>query len=259
VLGLTILGSGSGGNSLVVHGPDSLLMLDVGFSLRETRRRMRATDVPDTDLTAILVSHEHSDHVKGLRAVANHFQAPVYCNRGTGEMVKARGMSPERLHLFSAGTAFDIGEITVQPFSIPHDAMDPMGFIFRHGDQRIGIVTDLGHVGHTVCHNLQACDILVVESNHEIALVHQSSRPWSLKQRVIGRHGHLSNADSMTLLKRVVHDRTRYVVLAHASDECNRYDLVEKHVSACLSDMERQDIQPLVARQKDPLPTIWVE
>ncbi len=258
VLGLTVLGSGSKGNALVVQGESSALLIDAGFSLRELRRRMEIGGVDEGRISAILVSHEHSDHVKGLRAAARHFRVPVYCNRGTGEMIKDRGAAPQHLHLFAPGTSFPLAEFTVEPFSIPHDAMDPMGFIVRSSTCKMGIVTDLGHAGNVVCHHLRECDILVLEANHDVELLRQSQRPWPLKQRIIGRHGHLSNDASMELLQRVIHQRTRHVILAHASQDCNCYNLLEQNVVKSLSELGRHDIQPWIARQDEVLPTVWV-
>ncbi len=259
MLGITVLGSGSRGNSLIVHGSGSSLLVDVGFSLREFRRRLEIAGIDEGCLRAVLVSHEHSDHVKGLRVVSQQLNLPVYCNRGTGEMIRDRGLSPERLSLFAAGTPFTIDEFTIEPFSIPHDAIDPMGFIIRNATSKIGIVTDLGHVGSMVCHHLRECDILVVESNHEIELVHQSSRPWSLKQRIIGRHGHLSNTASMELIRKVLHSRTRHLILAHASQDCNCYKLVKSYAEKNLLEMGRADVTAQVAQQNEVLPTVWIE
>ena len=259
MFGITVLGSGSKGNSIVIHGKDGAILLDVGFSLRETRRRMAAAGVDDNALSAILVSHEHTDHTKGLRVAANHYRIPVYCNRGTGEILKQREVEPERLHLFATGNAFRVNEFTVEPFSLPHDAMDPVGFTVRSNGCKLGVVTDLGHVSHMVCHHLRECDILVVESNHDMEMLNQSSRPWSLKQRIVSRHGHLSNQAGMELLKQILHERTRHVILAHASQDCNRYELAEACGAETLSACARTDIQLQVARQDLGLASVWVE
>ena len=259
MIGLTILGSGSRGNAMVIHGEDGAILVDAGFSMRQTRLRMEAQGVEIGDVQAILISHEHGDHVNGLRVAAKQLDIPVYCNRHTGTMLKDREVSPETLHLFTAGATFQVGEFTIQPFSIPHDAMDPVGFVISNGEHRIGVATDLGHVNNMICHHLKDCDMLVVESNHDMGLLRQSSRPWSLKQRILSRHGHLSNDASMELLARVLHDRTRQVVLAHASQDCNRYELIEAHAAKGLAAIGRTDITPLVATQDDSLPTIWVK
>lgn len=259
MVGVTLLGSGSKGNSLVLHGEDGALLVDVGFSMRETRRRLDAAGVDPRDLKAILISHEHTDHVRGLRTAARQLDIPVYCNRHTGTMIKERKSAPDTLNLFAVGAEFSVEEFSVQPFSIPHDAMDPVGFIVSANGHRIGIATDLGHANNLVCHHLLECDVLVVESNHDMELLRQSSRPWSLKQRILSRHGHLSNDASQELIAKIIHDRTRHIVLAHASQDCNRYEIVEACARDGLTAIGRSDIIPLVARQDKGLPTIWVE
>lgn len=257
MIGVTVLGSGSRGNSLVVHGEDGAILVDAGFSMRQTRIRLEEAGVDIRTIKAIVVSHEHTDHVKGLRVAAKQLKVPVYCNRNTGTMLKDREICPDTLHLFSAGASFMIGEFMVQPFSIPHDAMDPVGFTISNRDMRVGIATDLGHVNNLVCHHLRESEILVVESNHDLNLLRRSSRPWSLKQRILSRHGHLSNDATLELLARVLHERTRHLILAHASQDCNRYDLVASHVSNGLKALGRTDLTPHVATQDKWLPTMW--
>ena len=258
MIGVTVLGSGSRGNAIVVQSDGASILVDAGFSSRETQRRMSAVGLGDLKLDAVLVSHEHSDHVKGLRVLARQLAIPVYCNRGTGEVIKDRGMSPDQLRLFAAGASFTVNDMTIEPFSIPHDAMDPMGFIIRTAAHKVGIVTDLGHVSRMACHHLRECDLLVLESNHDLDMLRRSTRPWSLKQRIISRHGHLSNDDSIALLKEILHPRTKHVVLAHASQDCNRYELVKESVTSNLIAWQRTDVQPYVATQDTPLNTILV-
>jgi len=258
-VGVTVLGSGSQGNAIVVHTATGGVLVDAGFSRVELRRRLAAAQVDETLLRAILITHEHEDHVKGLRVMANTLKLPVYCNRLTAESIRDKGHAPdERFCLFTVGAAFEVGGFRIEPFSIPHDAVDPSAFIFRLGGKKIAIVTDIGHASGLVQHHLRECDLLVLESNHEVTLLMNSGRPMDLKHRILGKHGHLSNADSMALLKRVAHARTRHVILAHASQECNRYELVEQHASQCLKQLGRLDIRILVAQQDTCLPTVWV-
>ncbi len=259
MLGVTVLGSGSKGNCLVVHGAAGDLLIDAGFSLRETKRRMDVAGLDPARLRAIVVSHEHSDHINGLKAISGKLKIPVYCNRGTGEVIKERGLKPDSLRLFAAGSPFQIDDIVIEPFSIPHDAMDPMGFVVHNDRCKLGIATDLGHASQMVKFHLRECDTIVLESNHDVAMLQQSQRPWSLKQRIVGRHGHLSNDDSMTLLGEVIDRRTRHVILAHASQDCNRYDLIAECALAHLETLGRADIRAHVATQGDILPTLWTE
>jgi len=257
-LGVTVLGSGSRGNAIVIQNPTEAILLDAGFSGREMLKRMRAAGVDTGLVRAVVVSHEHSDHVSGLRVCADRLGAPIYSNRRTADAIRYREGDVGLVNIFAAGSPFEIGEFRLAPFSIPHDASDPMGFLVCWRGCRIGVATDLGHASSLVCHQLRECDVLIVESNHDIGMLRDSSRPWALKQRILGRHGHLSNETSMELLKRVVHARTRHLVLAHASRDCNRYDLVERCATECLSGLGRKDIVPMVARQDVSLPTLWV-
>lgn len=258
LLGLTVLGSGSRGNALVVHGPRGGVLLDAGFSAAELTERLGQAGLRPSQLDAILVSHEHADHVKGLRVFAERHGLPVFANRGTAAVLRHRDARLGPVRLFAAGNAFQVGEYEIYPFSIPHDANDPVGFVVEAHGRRLGIATDLGHVNRLVTYQLRECDVLVVESNHDIGMLGNSSRPWALKQRILGRHGHLSNEACMELLRAVVHARTRHVVMAHASEECNRYELVAKAVQDCLTRLGRPDIRAHVARQDRPLPTVWV-
>ncbi len=257
-LGVTVLGSGSAGNALVVHSPEGNLLVDAGFSLVELRRRLEAAAIPAESLRAILVTHEHSDHVKGLRVTAKALKIPVFCNRLTAECLRGKDLAPESgLQLFTAGAAFRAGAFTVEPFSIPHDAVDATAFTFHLDGLKFGLATDLGHAGPLVLHHLRECDLLVVESNHDPKMLWASARPPHIKQRILSRIGHLSNEDCMKLLRRVIHARTRHLVLAHASRECNCYDLVERTARACLAEIGRGDLAPRVARQDAGLPTLW--
>jgi len=258
VLGLTVLGSGSQGNALVVHGPEGALLLDAGLSLRELRRRMAAAGIEETALQAVVVSHEHADHITGLGPLVNTLKLPVYCNRGTGLSVCEHRIAPGSLKLFAAGCTFAVGGLSVSPFSIPHDASDPVGFVISADGLKIGVATDLGYASGLVLHHLADCDLLVLECNHDVEMLRQSSRPWSVKHRILGRHGHLSNDACMTLMGQVLRPRTRQLVLAHASRECNRYELIAEMTARQLAALNRTDVHAHVARQDDVLPTLWV-
>lgn len=257
-VGVTVLGSGSSGNAIAIHTATDGLLIDAGFSARELRRRMREAEVDESLIRAIVVSHEHTDHMFGLRVCAKQLGVPIYANRMTADAIRQREKDLGQVHVFASGSPFKVGDCQLEPFSIPHDANDPVGFIVRWQDRKIGIATDLGHASHLVCYQLKSCDLLVVESNHDVQMLSRSERPWSLKQRILSRHGHLSNKASMELLERVLDERTKYLVLAHASRECNKYELVEENIRGCLAELGRDDIAAFVARQDSWLPTLWV-
>ena len=257
-LGITILGSGSAGNACLLHTDEDAVLIDAGFSAREMRRRMAAAQVDETKIRGIVISHEHGDHVKGVRVLSQKLDVPVFANRPTAEVMRDKDAKLGAMIIFTAGHPFQVGTFTIEPFSIPHDAYDPCGFIVRVADWKIGIVTDLGHLNALVAFQLGECDALIVESNHDVQMVADSDRPWSLKQRVLGRHGHLSNKACADLLQTVLHPKTRHVVLAHASRDCNRYELVEKSGRDTLTEMNRSDVELRVARQSEHLPTFWL-
>ena len=255
-LEITVLGSGSEGNALVIRAGRKGVLIDAGFSARELRRRLAAAAIPESCLQGIVITHEHEDHIGGVRVFTSTFDLPVYTTRLTGEAMKYARKAPKALTIFTAGAAFSIGDFTFEPFSIPHDASDPVGFAVHWRHRKIGVVTDLGHASSVVCDRLRECDLLVIESNHDVRMLMNSTRPWPLKHRIAGKHGHLSNDDCMVLLKRILHERTRHLILAHASRECNRYDLIEQVARQCLTLLGRTDLTPLVARQAEALPTL---
>lgn len=257
-LGITVLGSGSQGNATVLHSSSEGVLIDAGFSAREIRNRLQNAGVDERILKAIVVSHEHADHVKGLRVFAKQLQIPIYANRNTATILRRRDAQFGQMYLFATGSPFSIAGFTVETFSIPHDANDPVAFLIRWQDRRIGIATDLGHVSRLVLYQLRECDALIVESNHDIQMLGQSPRPWALKQRILSRHGHLSNEACIELLQFIIHPRTRHVIMAHASQECNQYELIEAMGAKCLEDLGRLDIGLSVARQDAPLPTVWI-
>lgn len=255
---VTVLGSGSSGNALVIRAGGRGILVDAGFSAKELRRRLTLAGIDETCLDAVIVTHEHEDHISALRVFAKPLELPVYATRLTAEAMKYAKKAPERLAIFTAGASFTIGNFGVEPFSIPHDASDPVGFTIRWGARKIGVVTDLGHANAVVCDRLRECDLLVVESNHDLQMLRNSARPWNLKHRIAGKHGHLSNDDCMKLLQTILHARTRHLVLAHASCECNRYELIEQLAIKVLAAMGRHDLKPHVARQTEALPRLVV-
>lgn len=256
-IGITILGSGSRGNAMLIHSDGAGILIDAGFSLRELQRRLRAVNLTDISLQGIVISHEHRDHVSGLRVCANHFQTPIFTTRRCAEALRQQDPKLGHLSLFAAGSSFAIGAFQIEPFSVPHDANDPVAFIIRHGNCKIGVATDLGYAGQTVEYMLRQCNTIVLESNHDMNMLAAAKRPWPLKQRIMGRHGHLSNENSAELLKKVVDQNTSHVILAHISQECNQPELAENTVRKGLSQINRDDVKLIVTSQEKPTKTVW--
>lgn len=261
MLGLTILGSGSGGNAVVVHSEAGALLIDAGFSARELERRLAAAGLDPASLRGVLITHEHRDHVEGLRVFAGRYpELPTYANILTAERLRYLDALPERLVIFNNGQPFPLGPFVVEAFSISHDAADPVGFVIRHRERRIvGFATDLGYIGQLVPLKLRDCQALVLESNHDKKLLLDSSRPAQLKNRILGKRGHLSNEDALELIAKTVGPATRHLVLAHLSGECNRPDLVERLARERLAALGRPDLTLYLARQDEPSPPIVIE
>ncbi len=260
MLNVTILGSGSDGNCMVLRFGDHSLMIDAGFSGVEIKRRMMDAAIPPDSIRGLLVTHEHADHIKGLRVFADrHTDAPVYTNALTAERLRYKENAPERLSIFANGAPFDVGPFRVDAFSICHDAVDPVGFIVHAGGCRIGIATDFGHPGAAVPFKLKDCEAIILESNHDPELLRQSRRPIRLQNRILSRRGHLSNQLAAQLVPNIVGSRTRHLILAHLSEECNRPRLVHDLMAGRLAEMERGDVEMIVAEQHRISRTIEID
>ncbi|MBU6468386.1 MAG: MBL fold metallo-hydrolase [Betaproteobacteria bacterium] len=232
------LGSGSEGNAWLVESGETCLMVDCGFSVNELARRFTAFGMTAQDLTAIVVTHEHSDHLSGVARLAKRFNLPVYASFGT--LSFCREDIPESLchELFSDHPVI-IGDIQVNPFLVPHDAREPLQFVFDDSKKRLGIVTDVGHVTQHMIHCLQNLDALALESNHDETLLSEGSYPQPLKVRVKGEFGHLSNAQAVDLLKELNVAKLSSVVAAHLSQANNRPELVYDEFMSVVQDEER--------------------
>ena len=213
------LGSGSSGNATLISDRETLLMIDCGFGIRETTRRMARFGVSPDQIDALLVTHEHSDHIKGVAALARRYQIPVYMTPGTFHS-RNLGELPD-LRLIHAYTPFEINGLTVKPVAVPHDAREPAQFVLEFAGLRLGILTDLGSITPHVEACYQSCDAMVLEANHDPAMLAYGSYPPSLKQRVGGQWGHLSNQQAAGFLQRVDTRRLQHLVVAHISQQNN--------------------------------------
>ena len=256
-VGVTVLGSGSNGNATLIHCGRQAIMIDAGFSYKELNARIKACGLEQLNINGILVTHEHTDHIHGVRLCSEKLEAPVYATRGCAEAIRQKDPKMGQMATFAPGGSFEIGDFIICPFLVSHDANEPVAFsIFCH-DIKIGIATDVGYVSSGVEYSLRKCDMLVVESNHDLNMLAASQRPWSLKQRIMGRQGHLSNSASGQLLERIVAENTHDIVLAHISRECNTTEKAHDTAEAALSSIRRDDISLSVAEQEVPHSTIW--
>ncbi|MGK2857893.1 MAG: MBL fold metallo-hydrolase [Thermoanaerobaculia bacterium] len=251
------LGSGSGGNSCLFEADGTRILVDAGFGLRQTQQRLRILGRELTDIHAIVITHEHGDHVHGAVKIAAKFEIPIYATRGT---LVAAGLDPAEIpaRIFENNTSFRIGELEVHARRIIHDASDPSCFVIEAGDgTRAGIASDLGVVDGPVLEHLRGCDALLFEANHDLDMLRSGNYPWSLKRRILSRHGHLSNEDSMDALARIVGEGTRHLCLIHLSERNNHESIVRAHAEE-LRGKVGAELALTVAGQHAPMAPIEV-
>lgn len=241
---ICVLASGSAGNCIYVAGGGTRLLIDAGLSLKETSARLAQLGLQMDAIHALLFTHDHADHCQRVDVFHRRHALPFYANEGTSRGIELTTKCPDlSWQIFETGSPFAIGGLQVEPFSVPHDAADAVGFAISDGRTRLGIATDLGMATTLVRSKLADCDVLILETNHDVEMLRQSGRPWSLIQRILGRQGHLSNEDAAELLASVLGPRLRTVFLAHLSAECNTPLLAERAVRAVLQRAGRNDIR----------------
>ena len=271
----TILGSGSAGNCAYVETTEARILVDAGFSTRQIRQRLATIGRTPENLSAILITHEHSDHISGLLGLADKFQIPVFCNRDTQDATiwalktkldaKKNPPADSNGHLkksfdwrlFETGASFEIGDVGIETFSIPHDAQDPVGYILRTAAGNIGFATDLGHVTKLVFERIRIANVLVLESNHDVKMLQDCPRrSWALKQRILGRHGHLSNVTAAETAAQIMSAGLRQLYLAHLSRECNTPEIAEHIMSEQLHHIGAKHVKLHIAGQDAPCVTL---
>ena len=252
-----MIASSSSGNSTLVATERTCLLVDAGLSRKETFERLAASGTAPEDLTAILITHEHSDHISGLHAIARKLDIPIYVSRLTapsvfGENTQWTDAYTPKLELFAAGSSFTIGDIDVTSFTIPHDAVDPVGFAFRAEGIKIAIATDLGYMPESIRFHLRGCDLLLLESNHDLNMLKVGSYPWALKQRIMGRNGHLSNDVACSFIRDDLDSSTSTLILGHLSAQNNHPVLVRQAAAEALGS---RSTRLVVAEPKQPTET----
>ncbi|HHH43803.1 MAG TPA: MBL fold metallo-hydrolase [Gammaproteobacteria bacterium] len=240
------LGSGSKGNATLVEAGDTRVLVDCGFSCIETERRLARLALEPGDLSAILVTHEHSDHISGVARLSRRYHLPVWMTAGTEAVHK--GGEVHTWHCFTGHRGFAIGDLQVEPFPVPHDAREPCQFVFSDGRSRLGLLTDVGSITAHIVQALLGLDAIILECNHDPDMLANGPYPPSLRQRVGGPFGHLSNQQAADLLARIDTDRLQHLVVAHLSEKNNRPELACTLLSDVLG-CEAGEI--LVANQPD--------
>lgn len=219
-LSFAYLGSGSRGNSALIQAGNTCVMLDCGFSLRQTEKRLARLGRTPADLDAVLVTHEHSDHIAGVGLLVRKYGIDLYLTAGTAAGLALREEIPVTRRL-TPGTTLEIGGLEIEPVTVPHDAREPCQFVFSDGASRLGILTDTGHITRHVLDRYAGCQALVIECNHDAGMLANGPYPASLRQRVGGDFGHLSNAQGADMAAELHHDGLRHLVAAHLSDKNN--------------------------------------
>ena len=230
------LGSGSKGNATLVRSANSLLMIDCGFSLRETTRRLQRLDVQPEQLDAILVTHEHSDHCSGVAALSRRYEIPVYLTHGTASTDRLAGS--HRLHCFNGEDSFSIGDVDIKAVRVPHDAVEPCQYLLSSADRTLGILTDLGSVTPHVLDSYRDCHSLLLEFNHDLPMLQAGSYPAALTRRVGGDWGHLNNHQAADLLRQLGGAPQGHLVVAHISENNNCRSRAEEALLSVLDSLD---------------------
>ena len=255
---LTVLGSGSSGNCAYLETDEVRLLIDAGLSGRQIRQRLLSIGRTPEILDGILITHEHTDHTQGLNGLAK-LNLPIYCNRLTKESIELQIKSKLNFRLFSTGSSFELADLQVETFSIPHDAYDPVGFMVHTHAAKFGFLTDLGHATRVVVDRMRGVNALVLEANYDLKLLQEDTRrPWSTKQRIMSRHGHLSNHSAAELMEKIVSAELRHVFLAHLSSDCNKPELAEETVGACMTRLGATHVAVKSTSQAQPSETLEI-
>ncbi|WP_426450363.1 MBL fold metallo-hydrolase [Paenibacillus sp. S-38] len=239
----TVLASGSTGNAMVVSTDEGKVLIDAGLSAKKVEGLLKEKGMSPEDLDAVLVTHEHSDHIKGLGAIARKYDLPVYANEKTWEELdRSIGEIAEGNRcVMQTGEMREFGDLQVESYGISHDAAEPVGYCFYQGEEKLSLATDLGYMSSKVKEKIQDSDVLILESNHDIEMLRMGRYPWNIKRRILGDMGHLSNEAAGEGLVDVMTTKTKRVYLAHLSLDHNMLDLAKLTVNNMVEDRLQPD------------------
>jgi phosphoribosyl 1,2-cyclic phosphodiesterase len=221
------LASGSKGNSIYFGSKEAKILIDAGISFAQLKLRLSQINVNIEEVEAILVTHEHTDHIAGLKVLSEKLNIPIFANSDTAKGIYNSLNFLPKFKVFTTSEEFEFKDLKILPFSIQHDTLDPVGFIIKTDDLKFGFCTDLGFVTTQVLKMLENCNYLYIEANHHVPMVHSSNRSFVYKQRVLSRQGHLSNNDCIKLLEKILHPNLKHIHFAHISEECNFKELIK--------------------------------
>ena len=236
----------------------SKLLIDIGLSLKELKSRLELINTVPEDIDAVIVSHEHTDHIRGVGAFSRRYGTNIYINYPTLKKAAYQIKKIKNIHEFDSAEKFVINDVTITPFSVSHDAADPVGFTIETDGRKIGIATDLGVATNLVKTNLIGCDLLIIESNHDREMMMNGPYPWFLKQRIRSRHGHLSNNDALELISEVICEKTKHVMLAHLSETNNNEEKVCNNVIDLYKKRVNNNVEFMITSQESPAALIEI-
>ncbi len=251
MLHLTVLGSGSSGNCAVVSTGSTTVLIDAGLSAKQVALRLEATGFDPAKLDGILLTHEHGDHTAGLEILTKKWDIPIYATPLTRECIEDQFRHSPRWRMMQTGSPFELNELRIECFPVPHDAADPVGFTLQDGVSKLGFVSDVGFVTALIRDRLQGSHTLFLEANYDTRLLDaDTKRPWSTKQRISSRHGHLSNEQAAELVAAIAHDGLHQVVLGHLSEDCNDPDTATGFIRSALAERSLHDVHIWCADRK---------
>ncbi len=246
---LCVLGSGSKGNSTLAYTGSTALLIDAGFSAKETEKRLETISFDPARLSAILVTHEHSDHMKGVDVLARRYALSVYMTKGTRSSLNGQLKESVEVNLITSEEDFAVGDITVNPFNIPHDGVEPIGFLLESGGRKAVSITDAGFVTGIIVEKIRTAHLAVIESNHSSELLDIGPYPWHLKERISGKGGHLSNDECAELIGYAGGNLLATVIFAHLSEINNNPNLVRQEAERIFGE---SDVEYEIATQNGP-------
>ena len=254
--GVTMLASGSNGNCIAVSAEGHTILIDCGISLRMLRSRMKETGIAEESVRAILVTHRHDDHVKGLEKATEHFAVPVFAPVEAASVLRKKfpGMMPATM--LETGGNFTLSGFQIHSFPVEHD-VQTVGYTLARESSKIGVATDMGRATVPAEFHLRDCNTLVLESNYDVNMLVSSTRRWDLKQRICNGKGHLSNLQNTEMLPKLLTSNTRNLILAHVSQECNKYEIALEQARKTLMGLQRQDLFLDCGRREGAIPTVW--
>lgn len=251
-LKFTTLASGSGGNCIYIGTENTNIIIDAGISGIKVENALKEIDISPNDLDAIFVTHEHADHIDGVGVLSRRYNLPIYATEGTWEnMAKIGEIASKNKNIIYPDENIIFNDLILTPFSVPHDASEPVCYTIKYDNKKIAVATDMGHITKNIIENLRFCDAIILESNHDISMLKNGDYPINLKERVLGKFGHISNEIAGKLLACIMNEKLKNVILAHISKDNNSPDLVYNTIKNILEEFgifENKDVNLYIAK-----------